>query len=72
MFGKSSNCPAENKICAYCEHAQVIGGGDACICSFNGVVHGDSVCRKFRFDLLKYKPRITKLPVGEALDFNID
>ena len=70
MF-KKKTCPEENKICAYCEHAEVIADSGACICTFKGIVHDDSVCRKFSFDLLKYKPHIPKLPESDIspLDF---
>ncbi len=67
-----NKCPEENRICAYCEHAELISHSSACICDIKGIVHDDGVCRKFSFDLLKYKPRITKLPVGDIADFDLD
>lgn len=73
MFGGNKNsCPEECKMCACCQHAQVMGDSGACICDISGLVHSDSLCRKFVFDLLKYKPRVAKMPSGEGLDFNLD
>lgn len=63
-------CPDENRICAYCERAEVIGDSGACICELKGIVHSDSVCRKFSFDLLKLEPRTVKMPKGEDLFFD--
>jgi len=70
MFNKNKY-PEENRACAYCEKAEVIGDSGACICELKGIVHGDSICRRFSFDLLKYKPRVTKLPLGD-MNFDID
>jgi len=69
---KKISCPEENRCCAFCERSEPVGMGDACICSLKGMVHGDGICRRFVFDLLKYKPHITKLPKGDMLDFNVD
>ncbi len=71
-MAKKTKCPEENRICAYCEHAEVISDSGACICAFKGIVHDDSVCRKFSFDLLKYKPRITKLPAVDIPLIKLD
>ncbi len=46
----------EYSVCAYCEHAKVVGGG-ACVCKYKGMVSDIGSCRKFVLDLLKIKPR---------------
>lgn len=63
MFGKSKKtpCPEENRMCAYCEQATVLGDSGTCICAHKGVVKDDGFCRKFSFDLLKLKPHTLKL-----------
>lgn len=59
------------RICAYCEHATVFSGTDACICSKRGVVRANECCRRFRPDLLKVQPRLPQLP-EEAEDETFD
>ena len=43
-------------VCAYCEYAQRLVGGDDMLCRLNGVVSGCHTCKKFRYDLLKRRP----------------
>ncbi len=71
FFGKTgAKCPDENRICLYCEHAEEVCGSEACICAYKGVVRFDGLCKKFKFDLLKVKPRLPKLP--QAGEFTFD
>ncbi len=60
-----------DRVCAYCERATVLAGGDHVLCDKRGVVTGTHHCRKFVYDPLKRKPARTKpLPQVElgALD----
>ena len=55
-----------DRVCAYCEHATVLAGGDHVLCEKRGVVTGTYHCRKFAYDPLKRKPaRIKPLPEVE-------
>ena len=58
---KKRGCPQDAEMCAYCEHASPIGDSEICICDKKGVVYATGICRKFKFDLLKVKPRAVKL-----------
>ena len=53
--------------CNLCEYAQEIECGEKCICRIRGVVLPDDVCRRFRFDPLKIKVSIPKMPAFSAL-----
>lgn len=63
---KGFDCPEENRMCAYCENADLIGESGACVCRLKGVVRFDGICSRFTFDLLKIKPRAVKLPAAGA------
>ena len=63
------------RICAYCEHATLLSGADACVCKRKGVVRANGTCRRFRPDLLKVRPHLPLLPEesdDEAFDVLID
>jgi hypothetical protein len=49
------------RMCAFCEYATSLPTADReddhMICEKRGVVYGDYVCRKFRYDLLKRSPK---------------
>lgn len=63
------------RICAYCEHATLLSGADVCVCKKNGVVRANGTCRRFRPDLLKFRPRLPLLPEepdDETFDVQID
>ena len=49
------------RMCAFCEYATSLPTADReddhMICEKRGVVYGDYVCRKFRYDLLKRAPK---------------
>lgn len=60
-----------DKVCAYCEHATTLAGGEHVLCDKRGVVTGTHHCRKFAYDPLKRIPKRAKpLPEVEldALD----
>ena len=44
------------EVCAYCEHAVPLVGGEDVLCRKNGVVSAAYHCKKFSYDLLKRKP----------------
>ncbi len=48
--------------CDLCEYAEIINGGDSCICRIRGIVSPEDVCRKFCFDPLKIKVSPPLLP----------
>lgn len=55
-----------DRVCAYCEHATPLAGGEHVLCDKRGVVAGTYHCRKFAYDPLKRKPaRIKPLPEVE-------
>lgn len=64
---KRKTCPDENRMCMYCENAETLGDSGVCICKIKGVVSSEGVCKKFKFDLLKLKPRPIKLPDSSGL-----
>lgn len=65
--GSEKKTETLEKICAYCEHATLLGDSGACVCKKRGVVRADGSCRRFRQDLLKVKPLLPLLPDGEDL-----
>jgi hypothetical protein len=44
------------KICANCQFATEISGMEYFICEKKGVVEPTDNCRKYKFDIFKYKP----------------
>ncbi|MBR2615088.1 MAG: hypothetical protein IKC69_00205 [Clostridia bacterium] len=50
------------RACALCEYGREIQEGEYCICEKKGVVDPTSHCSKFRFDPLKIKVSVKKLP----------
>ncbi len=63
-----------DRVCAYCEHATTLAGGEHVLCAKRGVVTGTHHCRKFVYDPLKRKPaRVKPLPEVEldALDDSV-
>ena len=63
-----------DRVCAYCEHATTLAGGEHVLCAKRGVVTGTHHCRKFVYDPLKRKPaRVKSLPEVEldALDNSV-
>lgn len=65
FFKKKHTEHGENTMCAYCESAENVGGG-VCVCRWKGVVRAESVCKRFKLDLLKLDPRPIKLPKIEG------
>ena len=66
MFGKKKVDEEEREIercCGYCVHSALLDGEEQVLCRKKGVVSADACCRKFRYDLLKRRPR--SLPVPE-------
>ena len=63
------------RMCAFCEYATSLPTADReddhMICEKKGVVHGDYVCRKFRYDLLKRSPK-DKPGLGEFQAVSLD
>ena len=60
-----------DRVCAYCEHATSLAGGEHVLCEKRGVVTGTHHCRKFAYDPQKRIPKRAKpLPQVEldALD----
>ncbi|MBP5288368.1 MAG: hypothetical protein J6Z79_00660 [Clostridia bacterium] len=53
--------------CDLCEYAQPINEGESCVCKLRGIVSPDDACGKFRFDPLKMKVSLPKLPDFSAL-----
>ena len=54
--------------CEYCLNARIFSSDSEMLCKYKGVVLVDDRCRKFKYDVLKRKPKITKL--GD--DYNTD
>ena len=53
------------KCCALCEHARRLEIADQLLCTRSKdlkKVSEDFVCKKFSFDILAYKPKVTKIP----------
>ena len=50
------------KSCVLCEHGQEILEGEYCICTKKGVMEPGASCSRFRFDPLKIKVSVQKLP----------
>ena len=55
------------KYCKYCEHAAELSDPDTMLCRRRGVVSAADVCRRFRYDPLKRKPKRRSEP--EALTY---
>ena len=60
MKRKFFNKDLERK-CEYCIHARIFSSNDEMLCKYKGVVSLNDKCRKFKYDVLKRKPNITKL-----------
>ena len=58
------------KVCALCEHAKRLCGGDEMLCRKKGVVAEDFHCAGFSFDPLKRVP--LPRPAFPGLDFGED
>lgn len=64
-----------SKCCALCEHAKKVELTGELLCTYSKnikKVSEDSVCRKFSFDILSYRPMPAKLPkfaIDSAEDF---
>ena len=58
----------EEKGCFYCEHSTPIMDTDACVCDIRGVVKGEGLCKKYKLDLLKVKPRQPRVFEGEETE----
>lgn len=58
------------KICARCEHASPLAGGETVLCERFGVVDCDNRCRKFVYDPLKREP--ARAPKPEIPDISLD
>ncbi len=54
-----------DKICAYCEKATVLAGGEHVLCEKKGVVADSYHCRKFVYDPVKRIPKRAR-PLPEA------
>ena len=54
-----------DRVCAYCEHATTLAGGEHVLCDKRGVVTGTHHCRKFAYDPLKRIPKRAK-PLPEV------
>ena len=61
--------PEITKNCAQCACAEPLSDKETMLCSRNGVVAGDALCRKFRYDPLKRvptpAPKIAKLELDD-------
>lgn len=44
------------KICANCQYSTEIAGMEYFLCEKNGVVEPTDNCKKYKFDIFKYKP----------------
>ena len=59
------------KICAMCEHAEIIFDEDNVLCEIRGIVAGTFCCRKFIYDPLKrVPPRPVKVKPHEYVDID--
>ncbi len=54
-----------DRVCAYCEHATPLAGGEHVLCEKRGVVTGTHHCRKFAYDPQKRIPKRAK-PLPEV------
>lgn len=54
-----------DRVCAYCEHATPLAGGEHVLCEKRGVVKGTHHCRKFTYDPQKRIPKRAK-PLPEV------
>ena len=57
---KFFNKSIEHK-CECCLNARIFSSESEMLCKYKGVVSVDDKCRKFKYDVLKRKPKITKL-----------
>lgn len=55
------------KICALCEHSEIIFDEENVLCELHGIVPGAYRCRKFIYDPLKRVP--PKTPKVEPLEY---
>ncbi len=44
------------EICANCQHSTEISGMEYFLCEKKGVVEPTDNCKKYKFDIFKYKP----------------
>jgi hypothetical protein len=54
--------PDTERACAYCIHSSPLDDEDSVLCRKKGVIAADFCCRKFRYDVLKRRPRKVPLP----------
>lgn len=47
-------------VCALCENATVLKGGNGILCRQKGIVSEDYSCRKFVYDPLKRAPKLPR------------
>lgn len=52
-----------NKICGFCEAAQLMNNTEKALCPHKGVVAVDFCCKKFVYDPLKREPNPIAKPV---------
>ena len=59
---RAEDAPEMERMCAYCVHSVPLDEEDSVLCRKKGVIAADSCCRKFRYDVLKRRPRPVPLP----------
>ena len=47
--------------CEYCLNARVFSSEDYMLCKYKVVVYKENKCRKYKYDVLKRTPKVTKL-----------
>ncbi len=59
------------KVCAYCEHATTLAGGEHVLCDRKGVVSDGYKCRKFVYDPIKRVPKRGRMILEPETDPDI-
>ena len=63
MLGrKKTGDEALERACAYCIYSALLDDEENVLCRKKGVVDAGFCCRKFRYDVLKRKPRPLPIP----------
>lgn len=58
--------------CEYCLYGRRSPDGETILCEKKGIVPLDSVCKKYKYDILKRQPkRKPKMPEFSAEDFEL-
>ncbi len=47
----------KSPACEYCHYGRMTADGSAVLCEKKGIMQNSSSCRKFKYDVLKRRPR---------------